>query len=68
VTDRINSFVVVLEKDIRDDDFETIRQSVLLMRGVLTVKTNVTTPDDLVAQERAKYDLRRKIGDILWKE
>lgn len=44
MTDRINAIVVVLEKDMREDDAEPILNAIRQMRGVLDVRTNIADP------------------------
>ncbi len=61
MTDRINSFTVVLEKDIRDDDAEKIEQAILQIRGIISVKPKVTNSSDMVAYMRIKHVWQKKI-------
>jgi hypothetical protein len=42
MTERFNTLTVVLEKDMRDDDAETLLTAIRQMRGVLSVKGNVS--------------------------
>lgn len=53
MTDRINGFYVALERDIRDDDFESIEQAVRMIKGVIDVEVNVVDIDAHVAEKRA---------------
>lgn len=66
MTDRINSFIVVLEKDFREDDVAPLMQAVLRLRGVLAVNSNIVNVDSYVANERALDKLRGQLRDILW--
>ena len=61
MTDRFNTLTVVLEKDTRDDDAESLLQAIRHMRGVLSVSGNVAEPTHYMAEERARSDLRAKI-------
>ncbi len=65
MTDRINSLVVVLEKDIRDDDCEPILDAIRMIKGVLHVKANVASHTDYMAEERAKHALTQKVWEAL---
>lgn len=55
MTDRINSIIVTLERDMRDDDVECVLNSIRMNRYVLSVKPNVTTMDDHVSHERLSH-------------
>ena len=63
MTDRYNAIVVVLEKDTREDDAESLLSAIRMMRGVLSVTPNVTSIDHHIAYDRAYWNLREK----LWK-
>lgn len=65
MSDRVKGFYVSLEKDIRDDDFQTIMNAVLMVKGVLSVEPSITSADDWMNRERVKFELRKKIFDIL---
>ncbi|MAF04398.1 hypothetical protein [Herbaspirillum sp.] len=62
MTDRIHSFTVVLDEDIREDDAVAVAKAILLIRGVLGVESNVSDPGQYVAEAR----VRRDLGDKLW--
>ena len=66
MTDRINGFAVVLEKDLREDDAEALIQAVLQLRGVQTVIPNVAQPD--FAGTRARQQLAEKMLALIREE
>ena len=66
MTDRLNSLLVVLEHDIRDDDAEPILEAIRQLRGVLTVTGNVRNYSDHIAEERAKADIHRKLFAVIY--
>ncbi len=66
MTNRYNALTVVLEKDIRDDDAEALLAAIQQLRGVLSVKGNVASFSDHLAQERARHDLRQKLWHVLF--
>jgi hypothetical protein len=68
MTDRYFALTVILEKDIRDDDAEHILDAIKMIKGVLNVKGNVTSPDTWMAEERARVDLRKKLFNVLYPE
>lgn len=68
MTDRINGFTVVLSKDIREDDFEAIKNAVLMIKGVLSIEPNIVTSDDFMAKVQSKAEFRNKLYDFIDKE
>lgn len=66
MTDRIHSIMVVLEKDIRDDEIQPLLDAIQLLRGVLKVKANVTDVDAELAQSRAYQKLRGEVMSLLF--
>lgn len=65
MTNRINALVVVLEKDIREDDIEHLKNAILMFKDVLSVKQNVSQISDHVAEMRAKQKFNDKIFKLL---
>ncbi len=65
MTDRINSLLVVLDKDIRDDDAEEIINAIQMIRHVLKVTPRVSDFDLHIAETRAKNELREKLWELL---
>ncbi len=65
MTDRYNGFVVILEKDIREDDAEATIAAIKQIKGVLKVKPNIGSLDEAIAAERIRYELRRQIFEVL---
>lgn len=65
MTDRLNAFVVILEKDLRTDDAEDTLNAIRQIKGVLDVKPRVREIEDMVAYARARHDLHMKLYDAL---
>ena len=66
MTDRINSFFVVLEKDIREDDAVYIKNAIKAIRGVLDITENVSSGvEQSIAEMRVKRELINKILELL---
>lgn len=63
MTDQYNALVVMLEKDMRDDDAQGLCEAIGRMRGVLSVSghSHLNNLDSLVTRQRA----RREIMDAL---
>jgi hypothetical protein len=64
MTDRINSLTIVLDKDYRDDDCENIIKAIQMIKGVLSVKGNVSNYSDHIAHERIKNEYREKYWEL----
>ena len=65
MTDRYNTLTVVLERDIREDDAECLLSAVRQLKGVLSVKGNVADTDSYLAEERVRYETRRKLIKLI---
>lgn len=65
MSDRIKGFTVVLEKDTRDDDFESIMDAVMMIKGVAGVTPSLSDSDDWMNRERVRRELAGKIWDAL---
>ena len=68
MTDRVNGFFVVLDEDIREDDVETIRKAILMVKHVIAVKNNVVDPTDFTARARVRSELLREVVDLINKQ
>lgn len=68
MSDRYNALVVVLEKDMRDDDAQAIINSIRMIRGVLSVEPKVVDIQVHVAEMRARADLGQKILRVVYPE
>jgi hypothetical protein len=65
MTDRFNTLTVVLDRDIREDDAEVLISAIKMIKGIIDVKGNVSSPETWMAEERAKSELRTKLYEIL---
>jgi len=63
MTDRVKGFVVTLEKDIRIDDVEVIKQAIEMIKGVCNVDCSIASIDDSINRARVRQELSAK----LWK-
>jgi hypothetical protein len=68
MSDRYNSLIVFLEKDLKDEDAEPLIEAIKQFRGVLSVQPNVSNMLSILAEDRAKADLREKIWELLRSE
>lgn len=62
MTDRIASFTVILEREMRDDDAEVIAQAIGRLRGVLEVRPGeVVSTDHVIAKAQARGEILARI-------
>lgn len=66
MTDRINAITLFLESDMRTDDAESLIAAARHLKGVIAVESNVVGIDSKLAEQRALFELRRKLQDVLW--
>lgn len=67
MTDRINSFLVILENDVREDDAEKLHIALGQLRGVVAVHPNISNPTTIVAESRAIHKLGNEIMGVILK-
>lgn len=66
MTDRYNALVVTLEKDTRDDDAEFLINAIKMLKGVLSVKGNISDFEQHTAEERVRAELGQKLLDVIY--
>jgi len=65
MTDRISAFIVTLDHDMREDDADSVRRAISMVRHVLSVSAVVSDVAQQIADERAREYWRKKfIGDL----
>jgi hypothetical protein len=57
---------VVLERDLKDEDAEPLIEAIKQFRGVLSVTPNVSDTTVLLAEERARNELREELWLVLY--
>ena len=66
MTDRINAFVVILDRDIRDDDVEAITNALRMVKHVASVEPVVArSTEGMVARTRVSKWWRDKLFAII---
>ena len=65
MTDRHAGYIVTLKDNIREDDAEVIVSALSLIKGVISVEPVVADYTTAMGEQRAKYDLTRKILNVL---
>lgn len=65
MSDRVKGLTVVLDKDYREEDIEMIKELILQIKGVKTVKESIVNSDDLINRARVTIEIKEKIYDFL---
>lgn len=65
MTDRYSAIVVVLDKDLQEDDAERLMQSIRLLDGVVGVGGHVGDIDRQVAATRSKAEISENLDQLL---
>lgn len=65
MSDRVNGFIVVLDRDYNDDDIEATINAIKQIKGVISVKPNVATPNDEIVAMREKHKLIDKVYGLI---
>jgi len=64
LSDRINGFSVVLDKDYKDEDAACIADAIRMIKGISKVTSNVVTTADHIAEQRIRDKFLEKILDV----
>jgi hypothetical protein len=65
MTDRYYSLTVVLDKEIRQDDCQSLIDAILMMKRVIKVIPHIADASHYCAMETARYDMRKKLWEAL---
>lgn len=65
MTDRINGFTVILEEDLREDDFQYVMEAVEMIKGVAEVRPNIVEKGSF-AKLQTKHEIRTKVHKALF--
>ncbi len=65
MSDKYCGLYVTFEKEIHEDYLEIVKQMILSIKGVATVKEKVSDLEHWMAQEQAKFELQKKLWDLL---
>ena len=64
MTDRINAFVVVLDKDVCEADAKAWAAVLMMLKGVISVEPHVVDITDHIALTRARQQLGSELMGI----
>lgn len=65
MTDRFNALIVVLDKDVREDDAQSLMQAISQFKGVASVSGNVADISDHIAKTLARRELLTAILELV---
>lgn len=68
MTDRHSGYTVVLDKDVREDDAESIRLALSMVKGVHSVIPHVANHDLAVAERRVRREMEDRLYAALSKD
>lgn len=65
MTDRIHSYSVILDRDLREDDAKSITNAIRMIKGVLKVTHHVSDHNFHAAQARARAETRDRLYKMI---
>ena len=65
MTDRHIGFTVVLDKEIRSDDAEFIKNAIAAIKHVVEVTPVVEDPSVFITKRQVRYELEQKLLEAL---
>ena len=68
MTDRFNAFIVVLAKDIREDDAQATIKAIKQIKGVLRVTPHTAGIHETIAETRVRTELGNKLWEVLYEK
>jgi len=66
MADRYYAFTVALERDMRDDEAQSLMTAISQLRGVLRVEPLMASPETWMAEQRAIRVLGEKVVDAVY--
>lgn len=65
MTDRVSAFIVILDKDMRDDDAGETLVTLRNIKHVLSVEAHVADVNAAVAESRVRNEIGLKIFNLI---
>ena len=65
MSDKISGFFVTLDDDHSEEGAETVRQAIMALKHVIAVTANVSHFSEHIGQERAKWEIYKKIVELV---
>lgn len=67
MSDRVNGFVVILDKNYKDDDVKDIMNAIKQIKGVVAVNPNVVDASDYIVPMRTRIEVANMLYDFIEK-
>lgn len=61
MTDRLRGFTVLLDRDTRVDDFEVVKNAILMIKGVVQVDEVINDSSVYMTEMKVTSDIRDKL-------
>ena len=65
MTDKVKAFTVILEKDVRVDDFESIKNAALMIKGVNSIIPSIISSEDEINRSRIRQEMIEKFWRVI---
>jgi hypothetical protein len=65
MTDRVHALTVILDRDMRTDDVETVTNAIRCLRFVASVEEHVTDLSEHSARERIRHEMQMQLWDLV---
>lgn len=65
MTDRLRGFTVLLDRDIRVDDFEDIKRALYMIKYVKQVDEVINDGSEYIAEMKITQELREKMYEFI---
>ena len=64
MTARAKGLTVALNKDMREDDVQSVVLAIMQMRHVESVELNITNPDDYINRAHVRNEIKEKVFEL----
>jgi len=65
MTDRYSGYVVVLDKDIREDDARHVLGILRQLKGVQSVEPVVQSPESIIIERRVQREMQERLWNAV---
>lgn len=65
MSDRIKGYIVILDKDYRDDDAEIIENAIKMIKGVKEITPSIVNSDDTINRIKIANEIKEKMYKLI---
>jgi len=58
---RVKGFTVTLERDVKEEDFQRIKEAVEMIIGIEHVEPSIATSEDFIVRQRLRHEMSRNV-------